>query len=61
MLACRPTGSNAVDRYALQANMSASFARQKLLDKVDKLQSTKNWGSVAAPDGTVNVDALLGS
>ena len=41
--------------------MNASFQRQKLLEKVDTLQATKNWGKYASPDGTLNMDALLSS
>lgn len=43
----------------LQANMEASFTRQKLQQKVTQLQANKDWGRYAAPDGTIDVGALL--
>lgn len=37
------------------ANMGASFQRQKLLQAMEKLQTSKDW----AKNGTVNMDSLL--
>jgi len=39
--------------------MEASFTRQKLQQKVTQLQANKDWGRYAAPDGTIDVGALL--
>ncbi|KAK9817058.1 hypothetical protein WJX72_008938 [[Myrmecia] bisecta] len=41
------------------ANMDASFQRQKLLVAMEKLQTTKNWGAISAPNGGVSIDAML--
>ena len=37
------------------ANMGASFQRQKLLQAMEKLQTSKDW----AKNGTVSMDSLL--
>eukprot|EP00887_Chlorella_sp_A99_P000402 scaffold13.g402.t1 len=45
-----------------QANMEASFQRQKIVEAMDKLQRTKSWGvldDAAASGGTVSIDSLL--
>ena len=46
-------------RHVAQANMDASFQRQKLLAKMDQLALNKDWSRIASPDGTVNINALL--
>lgn len=43
------------------ANMTASFQRQKLLQSMEKLQSSKNWSALASGGGQVNLDQMLRS
>ena len=40
------------------ANMDASFQRQKIMQAMDKLQSSKNWDSLSQGGG-VSIDSLL--
>ena len=46
---------------SMQANMDASFQRQKLQAKMEQLALSKDWHRVAGPDGSVNINALLSS